>query len=127
MTVKTKKRKINKKTKNQLISIVLIGLSIFALYTIVKQLRNVYELKQRSAIVEKELTELQDENASLLSTKSKLEDPNYVTTYARGEYMFSKGDEKVFYLPSNSEETSEEATEVDETPSENSEENEASQ
>ena len=23
----------------------------------------------------------------------------YVQTYARGEYMFSKGDEKVFYLP----------------------------
>ena len=29
----------------------------------------------------------------------KLEDPDYVQTYARGEYMFSKGDEKVFYLP----------------------------
>ena len=40
-----------------------------------------------------------EENASLIATKEKLEDPEYIQTYARGEYMFSKGDEKVFYLP----------------------------
>ena len=61
--------------------------------------------KLNKKIIEKiisiELIKLQDENAALYTTKNKLEDPNYVTTFARGEYMFSKGDEKVFYLPSN--------------------------
>ena len=50
--------------------------------------------------MEQQLEALRDENASLISTKEKLEDPEYIQTYARGEYMFSKGDEKVFYLPS---------------------------
>ncbi|MBR4484761.1 MAG: septum formation initiator family protein, partial [Erysipelotrichaceae bacterium] len=54
---------------------------------------------QQAKVVEAELEALRDENASLTSTKEKLEDPDYVQTYARGEYMFSKGDEKVFYLP----------------------------
>ena len=53
-----------------------------------------------SKVVEQQLEALRDENASLISTKEKLEDPEYIQTYARGEYMFSKGDEKVFYLPS---------------------------
>ena len=52
-----------------------------------------------------ELKILEEENASLVAQKTKLEDPNYIETYARGEYMFSKDDEKVFYLPSASEET----------------------
>ena len=51
-------------------------------------------------LVEAELERLKEENATLTSTKEKLEDPEYIQTYARGEYMFSKGDEKVFYLPS---------------------------
>ena len=56
-------------------------------------------LQQQAKVVEQELEALRDENASLIATKEKLEDPEYIQTYARGEYMFSKGDEKVFYLP----------------------------
>lgn len=110
---KTKKKKVNKKILSQLLSIVLIIGAIVIFANVGKQVYTMYSLKQQSEIVEKELIDLQDENATLISTKAKLEDPNYVTTYARGEYMFSKGDEKVFYLPSgdkvsnnNSEETS---------------------
>ena len=46
-------------------------------------------IEERIAAVEAELEALRDENASLISTKEKLEDPDYVQTYARGEYMFS--------------------------------------
>ena len=60
-----------------------------------------FSLQQQAKVVEAELEALKDENASLISTKEKLEDPDYIQTYARGEYMFSKGDEKVFYLPSD--------------------------
>jgi cell division protein DivIC len=58
-----------------------------------------FTLQQQAKVVEAELEALRAENASLTSTKEKLEEPDYVQTYARGEYMFSKGDEKVFYLP----------------------------
>ena len=32
--------------------------------------------------------------------KAKLEDPEYVKSYARGTYMLSKEGEQIFYLPS---------------------------
>lgn len=95
-----KKKKVNKKVISQLVSIILIVVAIVIFANVGKQVYQMYSLQKQAAIVEEELTSLQDENASLVSTKNKLEDPNYVTTYARGEYMFSKGDEKVFYLPS---------------------------
>ena len=52
-------------------------------------------------IDEKDIKKLREENASLVSKKGKLEDPNYVQTYARGNYMFSKDGEQIFYLPSD--------------------------
>ena len=64
---------------------------------------NVINLKKQEATVKEQLAILEQENSDLLATKNKLEDPNYVTTYARGEYMFSKGDEKLFRLPSKGE------------------------
>ena len=108
----SKKRKINRRTVSQLISIALIIGAIGIFSNVFKQVYRMYTLKQQAELVEKELSDLQDEYAALISTKNKLEDPNYVTTYARGEYMFSKGDEKVFYLPSGKkEETTDETTE----------------
>ncbi len=95
--------KKGKKKKNsivsKLISIVLIVAAITILTGVLKKIYTMFTLQQQAKVVEAELEALRDENASLTSTKEKLEDPDYVQTYARGEYMFSKGDEKVFYLP----------------------------
>ena len=99
---KTKRRKINSKITGKLISIGLIVIAIVLLTNVFKQVKLLYTLKKQSELVESELTALEDENAALVSTKNKLEDPNYVTTYARGAYMFSRGDEKEFHLPSSS-------------------------
>jgi len=96
------KKRLNRKTSYQLVSICIIVVAIAILSTVGKRVIDVFKLQQQAKLVEEELTSLQDENAALVSTKAKLEDDNYVATYARGEYMFSKGDEKVFYLPSNS-------------------------
>ena len=97
----------------QLTSIVLIIGAIAIFSNVFKQVYRMYTLKQQAELVEKQLSDLQDEYAALISTKNKLEDPNYVTTYARGEYMFSKGDEKVFYLPSGKKEETTEKTQED--------------
>ena len=97
------KKSAKKKTKtivSKLISIALIVAAIAIFTSVLQNVIKMFSLQQQAKMVEAELEALRDENASLISTKEKLEDPDYVQTYARGEYMFSKGDEKVFYLPS---------------------------
>ena len=86
---------------SKLISIALIVAAIAIFTSVLQNVITMFSLQQQAKLVEAELEALRDENASLISTKEKLEDPDYVKTYARGEYMFSKGDEKVFYLPGN--------------------------
>ncbi|MBQ6333739.1 MAG: septum formation initiator family protein [Erysipelotrichaceae bacterium] len=98
MAKKGKKKKKNS-IISKLISIVLIVAAITILTGVLEKIYKMFTLQQQAKVVEAELEALRDENASLISTKEKLEDPDYVQTYARGEYMFSKGDEKVFYLP----------------------------
>ena len=98
MAAKRKKKKHSIISK--LISIVLILAAIVVLSNVLKKIYNMFVLQQQAKLVEAELERLREENATLTSTKEKLEDPEYIQTYARGEYMFSKGDEKVFYLPS---------------------------
>ena len=95
MSVKKKKGSLVSKV----VSIVLIVMAIFVLSRVLKKIYTMFSLQQQAKVVEQELEALRDENASLIATKEKLEDPEYIQTYARGEYMFSKGDEKVFYLP----------------------------
>ena len=97
MAKKAKKKKNSIISK--LISIVLIVAAIMILTGVLEKIYKMFTLQQQAKVVEAELEALRDENASLISTKEKLEDPEYVQTYARGEYMFSKGDEKVFYIP----------------------------
>ncbi|MBQ6478790.1 MAG: septum formation initiator family protein [Erysipelotrichaceae bacterium] len=99
MTVKRKKKK--RSVVSKLVSIVLILAAIVIFSNVLKKIYNMFVLQQQAKLVEAELERLKEENASLTSTKEKLEDPEYIQTYARGEYMFSKGDEKVFYLPSD--------------------------
>ena len=98
------KKSAKKKTKtivSKLISIALIVAAIAIFTSVLQNVIKMFSLQQQAKLVEAELEALREENASLISTKEKLEDPDYVQTYARGEYMFSKGDEKVFYLPGN--------------------------
>ncbi len=87
----------------KIIGIVIIAAALVILLNVGRQVYTMLSLQRQAELVEEELQILRDENASLINTKDKLEDPNYVQTYARGEYMFSKGDERVFYLPGISE------------------------
>lgn len=106
-----KKKRLSKRFTRKIISIVLLVATICIFINVGKQVYTMFSLKKQSDLVLQELTALEDENAALETTKTKLEDNSYVTTYARGAYMFSKGDEKVFYLPSgNNTDNSEEAS-----------------
>lgn len=97
MTVK-KKRK-NRAAK-KIVSIICLAIAIVLLIKVGQEVFNYLALKNQQTTVAEQLTKLEEENQELLETKAKLEDPNYITTYASGEYMFSKGDEKLFRLPS---------------------------
>lgn len=99
-------KKVKKKNSamSKIVSIVLIVVAIVILSGVLKNVVSMFSLQQQAQVVAQELQALKDENANLVSTKEKLEDPEYIQTYARGEYMFSKGDEKVFYLPTTDEE-----------------------
>lgn len=86
---------------SQFVGIIFAIIGIVILVNVGRQVYTMITLQKQAEQVEAELQALKDENAALISTRDKLEDPNYVQTYARGEYMFSKGDEKVFYLPAS--------------------------
>lgn len=85
-----------------MIAIALILAAIYLFGGIAKQVYVTLQLQQEKKLVEEELEKLKLENERLLANKKKFEDPNYIVTYAHGAYMFSKEDEKVFYLPSTS-------------------------
>ncbi|MBR5755564.1 MAG: septum formation initiator family protein [Erysipelotrichaceae bacterium] len=94
-----KKKSRRKSLISKLVSLVFILIAIVILSGVLSKIYQMFTLQQQAKLVEAELESLRQENASLIATKEKLEDPEYIQTYARGEYMFSKGDEKVFYLP----------------------------
>ena len=98
--MKKKKRSLNRNIA-KVLCIGIIAFSIYLLYGVANEVYSTVQLKKRREIAEIELERLKDENALLLSKKTKLEDPNYVQTYARGNYMFSKDGEQIFYLPSD--------------------------
>ena len=103
MTTQVKKKKRNSADGTKIVGIIVLLVALVVFARIGKELVTMVTLQREKKAVSEELQRLEDENASLLATKEKLEDPNYVTTYARGEYMFSKGDEKLFRLPSRKE------------------------
>lgn len=103
MTKKVTKKKKKNNVIPKLIGIFILCIALVIFTNVGKELISMVSLQRQQAAVQEELKRLEDENIELQETKDKLEDPNYVTTYARGEYMFSKGDEKLFRLPSSNE------------------------
>lgn len=93
-------KKKNKKIVNLILSTTLFVVATFLIITIASTVYQTVTLKKQAEIVNAELAKLEEEKEQLSSTKAKLKDENYVVTYARGEYMFSKGNEKLFKLPS---------------------------
>lgn len=86
----------------RLVCYVVIGASAFLLFEVFKEVYTTINLKQQLAEVQEKLQEVQDENSYLTSEQEKLKDPDYVANYARGNYLLSKDDEQIFYLPENS-------------------------
>lgn len=102
MTVKKnnrKKRKLAPITK--LFCLILVLISAYMLYSVGSEIYTTFRLHQELAEVQEKLQEVQDENTYLSNEKTKLQDPDYVQSYARGNYMLTKDGEQIFYLPEN--------------------------
>ncbi len=99
MTVRKKKRKLAPITK--FLCLILVLMSGFMLYSVGMEVYTTFRLHQELAEVKAKLQEVQDENTYLTNEKTKLQDPDYVQSYARGNYMLTKDGEQIFYLPEN--------------------------
>jgi len=128
---KRKKKKKGSKILTYLVAAVLLISAGFLSFGVLSQVIENLQLRSQESEVTARLEELEAINAQLQAEKTKLEDPEYIATYARGEYLFSKNDEKVFLLPSVSaspEPTAEsgdvENDQLEQTESENDENNE---
>ncbi len=97
--VKKKKSAKKKSALTRFLSVAIVGLSVFMLIGVGKEVMHTMELKRKIQEVETMLADLQKENEKLTSIRDKLEDPAYVQSYARGNYMLSREGEQVFYLP----------------------------
>ena len=92
------KKKIKKNSYSifrKVMTVVLIPVSIYMIYTVVIECMTTVKLHQQLAEVQAKLQEVKDENTYLTQQKEKLQDPSY----ARGNYQLSKDGEQIFYLP----------------------------
>ena len=96
------KKKIKKNSYSifrKVMTVVLIPVSIYMIYTVVIECMTTVKLHQQLAEVQAKLQEVKDENTYLTQQKEQLQDPDYVESYARGNYQLSKDGEQIFYLP----------------------------
>jgi cell division protein DivIC len=94
---KSTRRKLTPFTR--LICIVVILFSMYLLYRVAAEVYTTITLKRQLLEVAEKYQQVLDENEYLTREREKLEDPDYVASYARGNYMLSKDDEQIFYLP----------------------------
>ncbi|MDD6259108.1 MAG: septum formation initiator family protein [Erysipelotrichaceae bacterium] len=97
---KKKRRKLTPFTR--LLCLLLIGISVYFLYAVGKEIVTTVTLQRQLAQVQEKLQEVKDENKYLTDQKEKLQDPDYVENYARGNYQLSKDGDQIFYLPEDS-------------------------
>ncbi len=106
MSVNAKKRK----PKKIIVSVITLGLfaaSIYLILGVIEEAQTTMKLNQELEEVNAELIKLNEENAVLESQRDKLNNPNYVQSYARGSYMLSKEGEMIFFLPGTTPESEE--------------------
>lgn len=102
---KTRKKKKLKNTRilsffSLILSVCLFAASAYFMYRTASEVYTMVVLQKEISVSEEVLRVLEQETAELKNEKTKLEDPKYVTRYARGQYLLTKDGEKVFYLPS---------------------------
>lgn len=94
------KKKLKKKFITSIIGAVLFIISAFLIVLSTKKITTAYQLRVEVNEAKKQLELLQKENEYLINQKEKLNDDEYVSSWARGKYNLTKQGEEVFQLPS---------------------------
>jgi len=106
--------KKKKKKKNQLVTtlvtVFLLGLGTFFIVQVSAEVKNTVDLRRELKEAQEILTKIKQENVELEEQRAKLEDPEYVKSYARGTYMLAKDGEQIFFLPSSNDTQSQSTT-----------------
>ena len=99
--VKKKKKKNNRKLTpiSKLLCLIVIGISSYGIWIGVNEILIYQNLKEELKEANTRYQEVKDENSYYTSEKEKLQDPDYIQSYSRGNYMLSKDGEQIFYLP----------------------------
>jgi cell division protein DivIC len=97
------KKKVKNRFNSVVLSVVLLGGTIFLLIPVIEEVGNTFRLSETLKEVEAQLVVLEQENTSLNEQKTKLLDPEYVKSYARANYMLTKEGEQIYYLPKDDE------------------------
>ena len=92
-----KKRK--KKLNSKFVALIALGLAMAMLLAVGREIMTTLQLRKQMAEAKEKLAQMQEENELLVEEKTKLQDPDYVESYARSNYMFSKDGEQIFFLP----------------------------
>ena len=92
-----KKRK--KKLNSKFVAFIALGLAMAMLLAVGREIMTTLQLRKQMAEAKEKLAQTQEENELLVEEKTKLQDPDYVESYARSNYMFSKDGEQIFFLP----------------------------
>ena len=102
-----KKVKKKRNTARIIISLGLFVISGLLLYSVFQEVMTTISLTSDLKAVQEKLLTIENEKRDLQERKEKLEDPNYIKSYARGEYSITKEGEQVFRLPSKKDKPSE--------------------
>lgn len=84
-------------------SVIYLGLSAVLIYMLVINGQRVYKQVQDTKALQKHKEELVAEKEKLAKEVKLLNDDDYVTRYARDNYIFSKDGEEVVKLPDSKE------------------------
>lgn len=94
------KRKLRFSPTRLLLSVVVFSISGYLLYSVSQEVISTVKLTKELEIFNEQLKMIENETRDLQERKEKLQDPDYIKSFARGEYSITKEGEQVFRLPS---------------------------
>ena len=97
---KKTKRKLRFSPLRLIMTLGVFTISGFLLFSVGQEVLTTVKLTKNLQILNEQLTIIENETRDLEERKEKLQDPDYIKSYARGEYSITKEGEQVFRLPS---------------------------
>ncbi len=92
------KKRLRFKYKNLTMSLLFVVGGIILLIPVINEVLTTIELNKTLTEVRAQLSALEEENQVLQDQVNKLNDEDYIISYARGVYMLSKDGEKIYSI-----------------------------